>query len=260
MTAILQPGECGWVPFPVRLLGEDSFVVALVLAVLLSPKPIPQAEAAARFGVSSPATIRRLVKCAAELGAIIVTTGARGAVLLCRPAAVAPARPVSDRAARDPVKNVPAKNVTPYLRREQGTSDGRLSPPQPPATRCARRGGSREGERDLVLEGLRAEGQPPHVVEGLFGWFRGEGLVWWTHLRLPGSSRQETAARQLASARELCRDLARMAPRAIAAARGELRAGRTCVMPPVGDILRKVDDIASRQLRPGSRRDSTTGH
>jgi hypothetical protein len=239
MMQILQPGERGWVALPERLLAEDAFVVGMVLTVLLSPRAIRAAEAAARIGVTSRTTIARLVKAAVATKAVVRTEGPRGAILLERPTTVAQATRLSDGARADVSKNVPSRIVPPYREMEDGTKKGRLSPPQPPTPRCARRGGSgREGDGLKIIEALRAEGQPAHVIDDLFGWWLAEGLIWWTWSYSP-----------LGTARALCADLAHTEPRVIAAARGRLRAERRRTMPPVPDILEAVKTIEAQLCR-----------
>jgi hypothetical protein len=223
MTAILQPGARGWVALPERLLAEDSFTVALVLTVLLSPAPVRPAVAARRFGVTSRTTVGELVRAAVATGAVVQTRGAHGAILLGRP--VTPAAPAPDR--QQPVqlsRIVPSRIVPPYRKTATCKSDGRDLPPQPPMPRCARRGGS-EGEEDYLIEALRQQGKPAHVVD-LLAWFAAEGLGWWPD--------------RLAVAQRLCTDLAGASPRAVASVRHELLAGQTHRMPPPPVILAAV--------------------
>jgi hypothetical protein len=250
MTEILQAGACRWVPLPSGLLGDDSFVVAMILAVLLSPKPVRPADAAARFGVTSPATIRRLAQAAVRSGAVAETRGPRNAIMLGRPplgcqaaethpapAAVAGATSVSGRPAADLARNVPAKNVPRTIEGRRHDRRPRLTPPAPHAAGAAR--GEREGvkdrdeDRDTVIELLRQEGQPAAVVD-LLAWLLAEGLRWWT-----------CGPERIATARRLCAELRAAPARAVASVRYELRSGRTPILPPAPAIVGAVRKAAA---------------
>jgi hypothetical protein len=74
----------GFVPFPEHLLQRKSLLVAFLLTVNLSPRPLRPAAVARRVGLTSPMTIRALVKEAIAIGEIVHETGHRGAIWVAR--------------------------------------------------------------------------------------------------------------------------------------------------------------------------------
>jgi hypothetical protein len=67
-----------------RVHHANSRVVAFIVVTNLSPKPLSPAKAAGRFGVTSPTTIRKLVRAALHLDAISAGIGTNGRDAIAR--------------------------------------------------------------------------------------------------------------------------------------------------------------------------------
>lgn len=85
-----------FVRFPRALLGENSTLVAFILAALMSPTPRPAGVIGKRVGVRSRTSVGALVVAARRLGVVDVSIGQHNAILVGRPLAS---------------KNVVSKNV-----------------------------------------------------------------------------------------------------------------------------------------------------
>lgn len=100
-----------------------SMLIAFILTVNLLTEPMPPVDAARRFGVTSPATIRKLWQQAVRFGAVEKTELANGKVVV--------ARRGYDWVAKNVVaRNVEARNVSTHNNRENDTEYENLSQPQ----------------------------------------------------------------------------------------------------------------------------------
>lgn len=104
----LAEGGEGFVPFPRRLIREDSPIVAGVLAVLLSPYPVRPKDVFKRIGIRSRETTKKLTELVIATGAVAHHVGKRGAVWLGRSGANF--NQADDLTKNEPIKNDPTKN------------------------------------------------------------------------------------------------------------------------------------------------------
>ena len=110
-----------FVLFDQQLLKADTNVVAFALVANLSPDPMRPAEVAARFGVKSRMTIRKLVKASIADDFISTDSDEKGAILVAR-------KGYKFSLAKNVVaKNVVAKNVATHRRREKSTGKRKAS-------------------------------------------------------------------------------------------------------------------------------------
>ncbi len=95
-----------FVRFPRALLGENSTLVAFILAALMSPTPRPAGGIGKRVGVRSRTRVGELVAAAHRLGVVDVSIGQHNAILVGRPLMS---------------KNVVSKNVCTHRIMEDGS-------------------------------------------------------------------------------------------------------------------------------------------
>lgn len=100
----LNEGQGGFILIPEHLIKRRPTLIGFVSAILLSPAPVRPARAAARIGVVSAATIRRLTIEALRTGVIEKVEGENGAIFVGRKGCK------FDVVKNRPVKNLPVKN------------------------------------------------------------------------------------------------------------------------------------------------------
>jgi hypothetical protein len=209
----LAESDGNFVVFPEKLLRRRSSLVAFLLIANLSPKPLRPSDVARRVGMTSPTTIRSLVKEPVETGEIAHETGQRETVWVARKGYK------FDLVKNDLAKNDSAKNGGTHSKMEERTVDGSESQKEAPpssyrTSSCEDAGGKRvfdkagscnSGPEWIILSDWKATkffrdnelqfSGEPKIVAAISGWkewlelYAKPGQV-PAHLYSPGSYRQ----------------------------------------------------------------------